>query len=206
MAERFHHRKAGMRQRLLQQVGHLLNVIGRGTGDKGRSGSFREFHHVEFAVNVGIRRGRRDCAAAGKRRMLAAGHAVNPVIHDNRRHFDIAAGGVDEMIPADGERVAVAHRDDHFQFRAAQLDAGRKGERPAMQRVKRMKIHVAGDARRTADPGHHHEFVFLPAEVVNRPQQGVQDNAMPAAGAPEMRKKSLPNVVFDGHVTPLFLE
>ena len=84
-------------------------------------------------------------AVAGQGGELAAGHAIDAVVHDNGRHVDIAPGGVDEMVPADGQGIAVAHGNDDVQFGPAQFDAGGKGQGTAVNGMQGVKIHIPGN-------------------------------------------------------------
>lgn len=108
---------------------------------------------------------------------------------------------MDEMVAADGQGIAIAHGHDHPQFGLAQLEPGGKGQGPAVQGVQAVEIHVAGNARRTADARDHDQVFFVQAHAVDRVQQGVEDDAVAAARAPHVREKPLADVVVDSHVT-----
>src|SRR5450756_23347 len=62
-----------------------------------------------------------------------------------------------------------------------------------------------------ADAGDHRKLVLVEAEIMDRPQQGPQRNAMPATGAEEVRHHLLAEIVgdveiggcFDEHHAPL---
>jgi len=97
------------------------------------------------------------------------------------RHVHIAAGGVNEVVAADRQRISVAHGHDDFKLRTSDLDPCGKRQRPAMNGVHGVKVHVAGDARRTPDPGHHHNLVLGQAQVFNGPHQPAQHLAVPAS-------------------------
>ena len=63
------------------------------------------------------------------RRILALRQAQHFVVEKEDFEIDIAAQGVDEVVAADGQTVAVAGDDPHAQLRPDQFQAGRHGRR-----------------------------------------------------------------------------
>ena len=101
------------------------------------------------------------------------------------------------MVAADGQCVAIAHRHQKRQLRTGQLHPGRKGQRPAVDRVQRVEIHIARDPGRAADTGGHHDIVLVQTQLFHGMEQGVQHRAVAAARTPHMREKPFPQIVFD---------
>lgn len=118
--------------------------------------------------------------------ILAAGHAVNIVVDDDGREVQVAPGGVDKMVAADGGGVAVAHDHDHLELGVGQFDAGGEGQRPAMGGVECIEIHVHAQPPGAADPRHQDNVVFPKPGAVDGPDQRPQDNAVAAPRTPDV--------------------
>src|SRR4030067_287004 len=58
------------------------------------------------------------------------------------------------------------------------------GQRPAVQAVEHVHVHVMGKLRGLADPGDEHDLVLLPAELLHRLLYRVQDPEVSAPLAP----------------------
>ena len=69
-------------------------------------------------------------------RSLTTCHAGDFVVQHHAGEIEIAPEGVDQVIAADREAVAVAGDHDHLQVRARELETCGAGERPAMGNVK----------------------------------------------------------------------
>ena len=119
-------------------------------------------------------------------RILAARHAVDIVIDDNRRQVQVAPGRVDEVVAADGGGVAVAHDHDHVKLGVGQLHPGGKGQGPAVGGVERIEIHVHAQAPGAADARDQDDLVLGEAGAVNGPDQGPQDDAVAAPRTPDV--------------------
>lgn len=105
-----------------------------------------------------------------------------------------------KWLAPDGQRVAVAHRYDDVQVGPRHLDARGEGQRPSVQRVHRVEVHVPRYAGRTADAGHHDEGRGIIAQIVHAVQHGVEHVPVAAAGAPQVREKTFPDQQTDGHI------
>ena len=46
--------------------------------------------------------------------VLAAGHSINVIIENNRRHVNVAAAGMNKMIAADGGGITITHGNDEL--------------------------------------------------------------------------------------------
>ena len=77
---------------------------------------------------------------------------------------------MDEVIAADGQGVAISHRNDQLQLRAADLHAGGEGQRPAVNGMQRVKIDITGNSSRTTDAGYHDDVVFAEPQLFDRPE------------------------------------
>ena len=116
-----------------QQLGHGQRVAGRGGVAPERAGR-------------GLLAGQRG------RGHLAAGHAVDPVVHEDRREPFAAGGGVDDLGGADGGEVPVALVREHDPVRADALDARGDGRRPTVRRLDRIEPQVVVGEHRAARP------------------------------------------------------
>ena len=101
------------------------------------------------------------------------------------------------MVAADRQAVAVAGDDDDRQIGPRELQPGREGERPAVRGVEGVGVDIGADAARAADARDHRELVLVDAQLVHRPQQRAQRDAVAAAGAHEMRHHLQPQIVLD---------
>ncbi len=122
----------------------------------------------------------------GGRRILTAGHAINAVVDDDGGEVEIAAGGMNEMVAADGGGIAIAHDDNDLKLGIGQLDSGGKGERSAVGGMERVEIHVDADPPRTANPGDQDDLVLAVAGAVDGADECPQQDAIAAARAPDM--------------------
>ena len=67
--------------------------------------------------------------------MLASGHTIIEVIDTYNGHIYIPASGVNEVIPPDGNEVAISTEDYYLQFRVCQLQPGGEGYSSAVSSV-----------------------------------------------------------------------
>ena len=70
----------------------------------------------------------------------------------------------DEMVPAYGQGIAVAHGHNKVKFRPAHFNPCCKGQGPSMDCMKGVKIHISCYPCRAAYPGHHYDFILTHAE------------------------------------------
>ena len=160
--------------------------VGRAAGDERGSRGARQLADVEGRLGVAVRARLGDVALVRGRAGLPAGHAVDGVVEHQRREVDVAAGGMDEMVAADGGAVAVAHDDHHVQRWVGHLGAG--GHRQARGRAcsarwssrgRRVMRPAAADAR------HHRHLVRVELQREQRVDERPGDDAVGAAGAPQ---------------------
>ena len=123
-------------------------------------------------------------ADAAGRRGLAGGKAVDLVVHHDVEQIDVAAHGVDEVIAADAEAVAIAAGDQHSQIVVGQLHARGDSQRPAMQRVHAVGIDEAGEVGRAADAADGSHIVVGNLQLDERLLNRGEHAEIAAAGAP----------------------
>ena len=73
---------------------------------------------------------------------------VDLVVEQDDVQIDVAADGMDEVVAADGQRVAVTRGYPHRQTRVGRLDARSHGVRTTVDRVEAERLHVVDEARR----------------------------------------------------------
>ena len=139
---------------------------------------------VERRVDRAHRRRLGDLAELGGGRVLALGQAVDPVVEQQDRQVDVAAQGVDQVVAADRQAVAVAGDDPHVEVGAGDGDAGGDRRGATVDRVHPVGVHVVREAARAADAGDEHRVLGRDAELGHQLLDGEQDAVVAAAGAP----------------------
>ena len=91
------------------------------------------------------------------------------------------------MIAADGEAIAIAGDDDDMQIGTRQRQARRISERPAVRHVERIGVDIGRQPPGAANAGNNRELVLVDLEIMDRPQQRAQRDAVAAARAKEVR-------------------
>ena len=107
---------------------------------------------VEGVVEAAERRRLGDLPELARGRVLPLGEPVDLVVDQQDGHVDVAPAGMDEMVAADREGVAVTGDDPHVQVRASHGQAGGDGRRPPVDRVHPVGVHVVREPGRAADP------------------------------------------------------
>ena len=92
------------------------------------------------------RRALGDLADLGRRRVLALGQPVDAVVEQQDRQVDVAAQGVDQVVAADRQPVAVAGDHPHVEVGPGHGDAGGDGRRAAVDAVHAVGVHVVREA------------------------------------------------------------
>ena len=98
--------------------------------------------------------------------------------------FDVAAQGVDEVVAADGQGVAVAGDDPDVEVGPGHGQAGGQGRGPAVDGVDAVGVHVVGEAGGAADAGDEDHVLPRDAELGHEHLDGGEDGVVAAAGAP----------------------
>ena len=166
-------------------VDQLLIGPGGAAGDVGRPRGMGQLAEVEGGLDVAVHARRRLVAEVRRGAHLAAGHAVDRVVEDERREVDVAPRGVDEVVAADGRAVAVAHGDDDVQRRIGGLDPGGDRQGAAVGGVHRRVVQVGADAAAAADAGDDHDLLGVELEAEDGVDERPRDGAVGAARAPQ---------------------
>ena len=78
---------------------------------------------------------------------MAFGQAVDLIVEQQNVDVDVAAQRMEQMVAADGQRVAVAGHDPDVKIRLRQLEAGGHRRRAAVDGVEAVGRHVIGKPR-----------------------------------------------------------
>ncbi len=136
----------------LDRRDEMLDVVRVAAADPCRAGREGEPDRVDGLVDVRMGQGLRLDAELQGRRGLALRQPVDAVVVDDVQHVQVPAAGVHEVSAADSEPVAVAAQAEDLQLRIRELHPGRVRERPAVQRVDPVRLHVVDRLRGTPDP------------------------------------------------------
>lgn len=169
---------------LPQHLGEVLAVGVDRAGHEGGLRAERERHRVEGGVQ-GAHRGRLgDLADLGGGAVLALGQPVDPVVEEQDLEVDVAPEGVDQVVAADGQRVAVARDDPDGQVAAGGGEAGGDGRGAAVDRVHPVGVHVVREAGGAADAGDEDDVLLRQAQFGHEALDGGEHRVVTAAGAP----------------------
>src|SRR6476620_1011483 len=91
---------------------------------------------------------------------------------------------MDQMIPANGQRVAVTGDHKDRQILARRRDPGGDRGRSAVDRVHAVGVHVIGETRRTADAGNDHGVLTLDPQLRHKSLERRKYRIVATAGAP----------------------
>ena len=162
----------------------VLGVGVDGAGDERRLRGEGERQRLDRGVD-GAGRGRlRALAELRRRRGLALGQPVDPVVEHDQLEVDVATHRVDHVVAADRQRVAVAGDDPDHEVGAGRLEARRERRRTAVDRVEPEGVHVVRQPTRAADARDEDDVLLLVAEVGHHLLGLGKDRIVPAAGAP----------------------
>ena len=168
-------------------VDHVLDVVGLGidrAGDEARLGGQGDHQRVDRVVDRPERRRLRLLAELRGGRGLAFGEAVDPVVEHHDVDVDVLPHRVQDVVPADRERVAVPGDDPDHQLRPRQLEAGGDRGRPAVDRVEAVRVHVVREAAGAADAADEDDVLLGDPEVGHHLLRLGQDRVVAAARAP----------------------
>src|SRR6056297_3975230 len=88
---------------------YFKDMIGCGPSDKCGPSCSGHFYDIKSLIYIAVWSCGSHSPKAGQRRELPPGHSIYPVIHDYGRHINIAPASINEMIPSNGQPVAIAH-------------------------------------------------------------------------------------------------
>src|SRR4051794_26244260 len=166
---------------------HLTQALAVGVqrpADERRLGAERQRHRVERVVQRAHRRGLGDLADLGGRRILALGQPVNPVVEKQVCEVHVAARGVDQVVAADRQRVAVTGLPPDRQVLTRQGQPGGDGRRATVDRVESIGLQVVREAARASDAGHERDVLAAQPEFGQEVADGVEDDVVTTTGAP----------------------
>src|SRR6266536_1696186 len=126
-------------------------------------------------------------------RVLALGQPVDLVVAHEDLDVDVAAEGMDQMVPSNGQRVAVTRDDPHREVRPRRRQpAGDRGS-PPVDAVDTVRVHVVHEPARASDPRDEHDLLRRDPELREKPLDGGKDRVVAASRAP-------PNFLVAGEV------
>ena len=187
------HQHLDDRQAVVLRSGHhaLRGQVHLGvyrTGEESAVGTYHQFAGIERTLHRTVGRRLGNLAELRRRRVLSFGETVNLVIEQHHVQVDVTADGVDEMVAADGERVAVARHHKDAQVGVGRLETRSDGVGTAVYAVETVCAHVIGETRRTADTGDHREtrmfHVGIGGYLRHGLLDGTQHGIVAAAGTP----------------------
>ena len=125
-----------------------------------------------------------DLAQLRRGGVLALGEAVDPVVEQQDLEVHVAAQRVDQVVAADGQRVAVTGDDPHRQVRPRGRQPGRDRRRAAVDRVHAVGVHVVREPARAADARDEHDVLPAQPQLGQEALHRGEDRVVPAPGAP----------------------
>src|SRR5207249_653254 len=117
---------------------------------EGGAGGQRHRHRVDRCLDIAERHALGLHADAAGRGGLAGGQTVDLVVHHDIQQVHVAAHGVDEVVAADAESVAVAAGHHHGQMVVAHLHPGGHCQCASVQGVHAVGFDEAGEVRGAA--------------------------------------------------------
>ena len=179
-----HERRAAVGGGRGEHRGEVLAVGVDGACDERALRAQRQRDRVERVVQRAHRGGLGDLAGLGGGGVLALGEAVDPVVEQQDRHVDVAAQRVDQVVAADGQRVAVTGDDPHREVLARGGDAGRDRRGAPVDRVHAVGVEVVREAAGAADAGDEDDVLPAQAELGQEALDGLEHGVVAAARAP----------------------
>jgi hypothetical protein len=177
-------RGAAMRRSPPQHLGHVLAVGVDRARDEARLGADGDAERVEGLVDRACGRRARPLAPWARRRVLPLRQPVDLVVEKEDRDIHIAPQGVDEVVAADRERVAVPRDDPDGEVGTRGGEPGRDRGRTAVDRVHPVRLHVVREAGGAADAGDEDDALARDAELGHELLDGGEDRIVAAARAP----------------------
>src|SRR5882724_12001149 len=169
---------------LLDQLSETLLLGAVTAGDEGGACGYSQGNGINGRFDIAEGHAFRLHADAAGWRRLARGQAVDLVVHDDIEKVHIAAHGVDEMVAADSETVAVAAGHKHGEFMIGELQTSSHGEGTAVQGVHAVGIHVAGEVGGTSDAADGDDVVVRDAQFDEGFLYGRKHAEIAATGTP----------------------
>ncbi len=164
-----------------------LDVERRPARDIHGAGGLDQMRQIECRLESPI--GRSGCSrvAGSSWSRLASRHRIDKVVDADHLEVDIAARGVNQMIAADGRKVAVARVDHYIEVGIGKLQSGGKRNRAPVRGVERVKLHVSSHAARAADSGDKRQSLKIDFGFDQRLGKAVDGRPDAASRAPDVR-------------------
>ena len=105
----FHQGKALYLHSFFHQFPHHHRIVGRSSPHIRSAGSDGQFAHIEVFFDMAIRRSLGDAVSRRCTGILSPGLPIVVVVGNDGRHIDVPACRMDQMVPADGRPVSIAH-------------------------------------------------------------------------------------------------
>src|SRR5258708_6836694 len=150
---------------LLDQLGEMISLTTEATRHERRSRGQCQRNRIDRRLDVAKRHALGLHANAASWRSLACGQAIDLVVHDDVEQVHVAAHRMDEMVAADPKTVAVAARHHYSEFMIGKLQSGGHRQRPAVQSVHAIGIHVPGEVGGTADAADCYDVMVRYAQL-----------------------------------------
>ena len=112
------------------------------------------------------------------------GQAVDAVVEEDDVDVNVTADGVQYVVAANGEAVAVAGDDPDLQVWIGDLQAGGQSGRSTVDAVDAVGVHIVGKSAGAANAGDEDHILFKRILVCQNTLQLGQDGVIAAAGAP----------------------
>ena len=180
----FHKSRAFVGRSFAQHFGQMLRVGVDGAGHKGSFGGQGQGDGVDRRLNRAHRGGFRDRTHFGCGGGLPLRQTVDAVVEEDNFHIHIAAQGVDQVVAADGESVAVAGDDPNVQVRVGDGQPRCQGGRAAVDAVNAVGVHIIGEAAGTANARNKDNLLFGHAQFRHHPLHLGQNRIIAAARTP----------------------
>ena len=117
-------------------------------------------------------------------RILALRQAVDFVVEQQNLDVHVPPQGVDQVVAADREAVAVAGDDPHLQVGVGEPQAGGERRGAAVDGVEAVGVHVVREAAGAADARDERHLLAWHADRGERLLHLGEDRVVPATGAP----------------------
>ena len=173
-----------MRGRRLQDRGEALAVRVQRPPDERRLGAQGQGDRVEGVVHRAHRGRLGDLSFLGRGGVLPLGQPVDPVVEQQDLEVDVAPQRVDQVVPADRERVAVPGDHPYRQVRPRDGQPRRDRGGAAVDRVHPVGVEVVREPRAAPDAGDEHGVLAPDPERRQERADGRQHGVVTAAGAP----------------------
>ena len=184
LAEALHHGEAIVQDCTLKSLHHVRHLGGVGAGDEGRAGGQQLFHGVDRTVKATLRVRLALATNGSGRTGLVLGQAVNEVVHDHVGQADVLPCCVVQVVPTDGEAVAITAKDEDVEVRAAHGKASGQRQRTTMDEVNAVAVHKVRETAAAPDTGYAHDLLMRHLEFLQHLVKSSQNGEVSAPRTP----------------------